>query len=200
VCQPILPTPTRTAAGLMCRRRMLSCHRGFPLRFAHTQSQGSRCRLRCQCALRASARLGSTGRGRREASVFVSPTRPWTTLLLTSSVRSSQLKSPQASAATGVPLEDTRARRSHLAGSLLSPTLKGSYVISLDLSGPASSPFMTDMETRPHCVACSITAKPAAHHLPPFTCGDGLQISLKILKIVLCSDFLGFHVIHHFPE
>jgi hypothetical protein len=57
VCQPILPTPTRTAAGLMCRRRMLSCHRGFPLRFANAQSHGSRCRLRCQCALMASARL-----------------------------------------------------------------------------------------------------------------------------------------------
>jgi hypothetical protein len=37
---------------------------------------------------------GSTGRGSREASVFVSPTRPWTTLRLTSSVRSHQLKSP----------------------------------------------------------------------------------------------------------
>jgi hypothetical protein len=82
VCQPILPTPARTAAGLMCRRRMLSCQRGFPLRFANTQSQGSRCRLRCQCALSASARLGSMGRGNREASVFVSPTRPWTTLRL----------------------------------------------------------------------------------------------------------------------
>jgi len=42
---------------LMCRRRMLSCHRGFPLRFANAQSHGSRCRLRCQCALMASARL-----------------------------------------------------------------------------------------------------------------------------------------------
>lgn len=118
--------------------------------------------------------------------------------------RNGRQKSPQARASTGVPLEDTRARRSHLAGSLLFPTLMGPYIISVDLSGPASSPFvtlMTDMETRPHCIASSITAKRAAHHhLPPFTCGDGLQISLKILKIVLCSDFLGFHVIHHFPE
>src|ERR1700730_17030916 len=54
----------------MCRRRMLSCQCGFPWRFANTQSQCSRCMLRCQCALRASARLGSTGRGSRQASVF----------------------------------------------------------------------------------------------------------------------------------
>ena len=74
--------------------------------------------------------------------------------------RNGRQKSPQARASTGVPLEDTRARRSHLAGSLLFPTLMGPYIISVDLSGPASSPFitlMTDMETRPHCIASSIT-------------------------------------------
>ena len=31
MCQPILLTPTRTAAGLMCRRRMLSCPSWLPL-------------------------------------------------------------------------------------------------------------------------------------------------------------------------
>ena len=36
--------------------------------------------------------------------------------------------------------------------------------------------------------------------LPPFTSRDGFQISLKILKVILCGDFLGFHIIHHLPE
>ncbi len=47
-------------------------------------------------------------------------------------------------------------------------------------------------------IACSIFLKRAAA-TTAFTCGDGFQVSLKILKIVLCSDFLGFQVIHHFP-
>jgi hypothetical protein len=32
--------------------------------------------------------------------------------------------------------------------------------------------------------------------LPPFTGRDGIQVSLKILKVILCSDFLGFYMIH----
>jgi len=36
--------------------------------------------------------------------------------------------------------------------------------------------------------------------LPPFTGCDGFQVSLKILKVILCSDFLALHIIHHFPE
>jgi hypothetical protein len=36
--------------------------------------------------------------------------------------------------------------------------------------------------------------------LPPFTSRDGFQILLKILKVILCGDFLGFHIIHHLPE
>src|SRR6266852_8984480 len=36
--------------------------------------------------------------------------------------------------------------------------------------------------------------------LPPFTSRNGFQISLKILKVILCGDFLGFHIIHHLPE
>ncbi len=29
---------------------------------------------------------------------------------------------------------------------------------------------------------------------------DGFQVSLKILKVILCRDFLAFDIIHHFPE
>ena len=70
----------------------------------------------------------------------------------------------------------------------------------LTLARAARGAGVSLWEMMDYVKAKKITAKRAAHHLPPFTCGDGLQISLKILKIVLCSDFLGFHVIHHFPE
>jgi len=36
--------------------------------------------------------------------------------------------------------------------------------------------------------------------LPPFPSQDDFQIVLKIPKVILCSDLLGFHIIHHFPE
>ena len=36
--------------------------------------------------------------------------------------------------------------------------------------------------------------------LPPFSSQDDFQIVLKIPKVILCSDLLGFHIIHHFPE
>jgi hypothetical protein len=87
VCQPIFPMPARTAAGLSCRRRMLSCQRGFPTGLANTQSDGFRCKLRHHCSAKASANRGSMGSGSCEASVFVSPTRPWTTLRFTVAVR-----------------------------------------------------------------------------------------------------------------
>jgi hypothetical protein len=34
----------------------------------------------------------------------------------------------------------------------------------------------------------------------PLTDHDGFKISLKILKVILCGDFLRFYIIHHFPE
>ena len=36
--------------------------------------------------------------------------------------------------------------------------------------------------------------------LPIFTGQDGFQIPLKVFKVILCSDFPGFHIVHHFPQ
>ncbi len=36
--------------------------------------------------------------------------------------------------------------------------------------------------------------------LPPVTGREGFQVSLKILKVILCSDFLALDIIHHFPD
>ena len=66
--------------------------------------------------------------------------------------------------------------------------------IGNDLSGSRLGRVLRQkQETDPLCPSsCS--------HLPPSAGRDGLQISLKILKVILCSDFLGFHIIHHFPK
>ena len=33
-----------------------------------------------------------------------------------------------------------------------------------------------------------------------FTGRDGFQVPPKVLKVILCSDFPGFHIVHHFPR
>lgn len=94
MCQPIFPMPARNAAALRCRRRIFCCARGRPRRLPNTQSCRPVCKLLFRSSCKGPARPRCTGRGLREASVFVSPTLPFTTPRRIRTVRSSQLKSP----------------------------------------------------------------------------------------------------------